>query len=1054
MVLSNPPGWSGFQPIEPRVSGVAPDIRKRRAASEETRLKCEHWVLDKIRTMGHQAWLEGGRDLKIPDEDIQAIQAEIEEEFVGDPRRWAVNFLARGLERGRKQLGWNVNVPGRIMRLKLPSPPIDAEAFVRLEMFDALQAGFIERWKQRPERVLPGDIMASALLFDGIASVSRLTRFAEHVCTLRRQGAYAWVEWQDEAENWDRVILSGVTEALVLRWMPTSPGKPLLADTTRKGVWACLDEVLSLRKAGIPSLGSLIAAITPGWAMNLPPFLFEWSRGRLPSAVLPDHAWYRLLSRQREAHEPRRTSERDAHSAPMPVMATRGDANLQTARASQSGELWIPALRRLITPADSTPLRPPEIRRRLQAFVDQHASETLPALLAQWLLVEIKQRPTKSAGLRRSSAYAFLSRIDRRLAIALDGQSPLALKPAWDSLLESVIESVGPRNRGNVAAALKSFHGYLMRSHDFQPLTNTLAEGSLSLIDANLINEDEFTRVLALLHAHDKRENTFCTVAAILGMRARLRRNETYGLRIQNWIGQADPVLLLFPSKGEKFKTEATKRWIPLSVYCTEEELGVLRAHLLLLKDRARESKCLESQFWFFPAARQEGERELEARLFAPIERALREITGDETLRYHHLRHSGVNRTALRCLHDLLPDAATLLEKSDASVAGDDSMARALMGSSMQVRGRLWAVSATSGHASPDTTMGSYLHLCDWLMFHAATQVQPKFDDAFWASVKDVSITYLRVSRHRQNKDGSHTNISLLKQFPDADTRFAPPGRYAPYATLPAINTLASRRSPWSGLSAIRLLSDLQTARKTKNLSQDASAPGNVAEGLWQSFVAASKMLQQSSRHTPPQPKSTKNPRGLGHVIRPFPLPLIPKSSVEKMQVDRLHEALASLSLRYPRLQAWWLGIYRADRYPRAHSMRLTNPKIGITWLAFLARALERANQGVDPQDSSYLNLRVHFEAAPHAKLAPEAQLPHWQRVVTKSAVWESTRPGSIVAAGMAPHGTLDVWLKSPPSADAKSRGRWQRKGNAALDVAVYVLLCQTSTATGTLGYS
>jgi len=111
--------------------------------------------------------------------------------------------------------------------------------------------------------------------------------------------------------------------------------------------------------------------------------------------------------------------------------------------------------------------------------------------------------------------------------------------------------------------------------------------------------------------------------------------------------------------------------------------------------------------------------------LFQPVQTALRTVSGDPSLRYHHLRHSFVTFTLLRLLErspcELLPTAWLLDDHGDIALpntTADISVLAGLAPQDRPSRKRLWQLALWAGHASPEETLSTYSHLLDWVLGH------------------------------------------------------------------------------------------------------------------------------------------------------------------------------------------------------------------------------------------------------------------------------------------------------------------------------------------------
>jgi hypothetical protein len=843
--------WRGFVPRTVRVTGNAPDVHQRQERAERSAQEAEEWVLDRLRKAKLDAWLVGEPDLRIDQDLVEKIRSEIESELSGYPRKWATNFLARGLERGKLTRNWNVIVPARVVTLKLPTPPLHAVSFSQISLADELREEFVARWSSdhaRARQVLPADILFAAIAFSGVLHRKRVMHFIANIETgVRQYAQMTWIEWQDEdSEIWDRVILDEITTSLLLRWladperqaMPTLSPKP--GDTQPVvPLWKLINTIVRVRDHGLTSLTKILAVFRAGWCYVLPPFLYHWAIGKQASAMLPPSVFGRMLTKQRlisaESPEPLRA---EANATPM---ATLSDpiSGVSPVPIFDSGA-WIPQLRGLLRTTGSKPTFAPAAVKALEQFSRQHSADSLPRLLCDWLISLLRSKRQRGKGLRLGTARAMLSCIDRRLALALEGESPLVLQDRWPVLLAILAENVGQRQRINVVNAIKSFHEILMRNHGLPPLSGVDfgPRGDVG-VDANLINETEFLAVRHVLAQHDRSHpDASVEVGAILAFRGALRRSELRGLRLSDFCGYAEPYLLVRSNSVRQLKRDSSRRRIDLAALCQKDELQVVMNYIEQYRTEVAQSGIRDDGYALFPDPTEPGIAIRDSVLFAPIEDALRDVTGDGSLRFHHLRHSTINLMLLHTQLELVPAAASLLmpdQNKDDQIRSQGIVA-ALVGATRPLRPRVWSVAAVAGHATPETTFGSYVHICDNLLAQYCQRSMVAMDDQLLSGLSGLSRTNLRVRRHRSSAPMSSPSQTWVSRIADAKSRFALRDEYEPtdaqreqnapaYRTLQT-GTLIPRDTKGNTLTASRILAIIGSLAKAMKASQSEPSPG------------------------------------------------------------------------------------------------------------------------------------------------------------------------------------------------------------------------------------
>ena len=98
------------------------------------------------------------------------------------------------------------------------------------------------------------------------------------------------------------------------------------------------------------------------------------------------------------------------------------------------------------------------------------------------------------------------------------------------------------------------------------------------------------------------------------------------------------------------------------------------------------------------------------------IHRVMREVTGDPTVHFHHLRHSSPSWNLLRLfLSDIKepPELFSHLPKTQAFLATSKDFRKALYGHDQPTRKHLYAIASLMGHSGPDISFAHYIHTSD-----------------------------------------------------------------------------------------------------------------------------------------------------------------------------------------------------------------------------------------------------------------------------------------------------------------------------------------------------
>lgn len=724
--------WGGFD-IDPiAVSGAASDIRRRREASETRRVDVQSMVRAWIEDGGHRSWLEGQTGLTVDAQHVKALRAKIDLAYRGSDRQWATNYLVRGLERGRLQCGWNVKVPPHVLTLRLPSPQLNADTFVGLTKSTDIEQAILAYWNQCARSAAPVTqemIIISAIWHSALIDRKRINAVDEQLragaVRVTADGQWAWVDWQDAPGNWQRHVFDPYTTLLILRWLDDRVGGPdNSVEATPEDrefpslrlslrVWRTLRSKLGSEAFGVRCWSDFLGAAQAKWHYVLPPALAHYAHGKINTASLPPHACWRVLLGKRLAPQPDERAE-DGEESPASFVADgkgkRGRAPGQGARAQPAGRNG--EVRALML-GDNR--RAGVVLVALRRYREQLSdSRKLDWILCDWMIALM--RPSGRTGNRLSSARELLTRVDRRLDAVLG--STLPDDPSiWNDSIEAIIQCAPQSSRGNIRTALAMLDAHVRSVRCWEPPEADLGRDEGSVVDAQVVTEREFQDVMQELRAQAVSRE--CEVAAILGYRCGLRRTEIRGLRLIDFQSRVEPLLFVRSHAGRALKRDSGRRVLQLKSLCTEEELGLLYAQADASERMAQASPIARDLVLLLPQASDLSAPLPEESLLGPVQDVLRQICGEGAIRFHHLRHSAANRTLCDLIEAAVPGASHLLDPEGLSRDIASLRHRALVGAGQSLRPLVWATSALLGHVTPQTTLGSYVHVLDMLLGHA-----------------------------------------------------------------------------------------------------------------------------------------------------------------------------------------------------------------------------------------------------------------------------------------------------------------------------------------------
>jgi integrase len=259
---------------------------------------------------------------------------------------------------------------------------------------------------------------------------------------------------------------------------------------------------------------------------------------------------------------------------------------------------------------------------------------------------------------------------------------------------------------------LQEFHTFLINSFgvpeiDFSDLD--LPESISSyLVDANLISTAEYRTILDALKTDTFVSNSqreYQSFAFCLAFNFGLRSNELFTLLVKdiqiiespNFLG----VLNVQANRYGILKTNASKRSFPLEIWLDDDEINLIKKFLKLRRDQgATDDSPLFSRY---DQSIIVDVLDIKTRII----QVMRYLTGDSSLKFHHLRHSFANWMREGLIKNSDSDTNQLDTKITAIRTNFDFS---------YSRRALFQLAEFMGHAHPTTTVLNYVHNFDeWL---------------------------------------------------------------------------------------------------------------------------------------------------------------------------------------------------------------------------------------------------------------------------------------------------------------------------------------------------
>jgi integrase len=449
---------------------------------------------------------------------------------------------------------------------------------------------------------------------------------------------------------------------------------------------------------------------------QIPVFLVVYAERRFVSHSLKDYVWDRLHGvpvADKKSEQSGETEDSVDNNVPDSTESDVGDV-------SAFIPPWLDQLNNALGGKDKK-----VARKKIAAltYPEDTGQEAMFTLLTRWTEYMLVEGSATGNPLRLSTIRDYIRRVGIRV-VGLSAFQDITMltTDALEEIYQQIIEgAISDGQRRHHARGLREFHHFLVRRYQMDPINEREVLGvgnALAPVDANLLTEDEYQKVLAQIDevGLDIRHPDLPIIAkllCILSFRCGLRRSEILRIEARDLHDNDPAELIVRPYEHRSLKTKSSTRKIPLYALLEPDELALLKqwkAKRVKQWNKSKEPFFLfgipELLYTFVP----------QESIFPVIHRVMREVTGDPTVRFHHLRHSFASWTLFRLfLSDLKtpPDPYSHLPATRAFLATSKDFRKALYGHDKPTRKHLFAVASLLGHSGPDVSLAHYIHASD-----------------------------------------------------------------------------------------------------------------------------------------------------------------------------------------------------------------------------------------------------------------------------------------------------------------------------------------------------
>lgn len=736
------------------------DLRDPRGLGGSTlvSVRAHHAAKALLERAGAQAILAFEPDAEFPDPMRRAIRRALADIGDGQHRINVHNAIDHVLRTGLAAGVWHHEGLGVLAQHALAASRIAVEEGPRVALAIA--------WRERLARRLPellaiqdpvvvhGALVLALVLFDALLAPPLLEALSDptrvsvdgtYLTLLHRQG----LRRGDEDLRCRRRQVGALTEALLTHWQQRRADGYNVINNDAALAAACD----ALSELGLPTTQrALLQPARAFWRRHLSPVLYDMASDAAKCESLPDAAFDRVLGCRSTTRAP--WMGRGVQDAGVRFRA-------EPPHPDQRQQLRaLTALRRCLRglPHDMR-FAQGVLRNRLAGWFDEHVGVGgWVVILAYWVDHATGQarRDLRGKALRPTSMQRYLGSFAPWLVqLASDLYPATVDEHTLMARLDAIRELRPERSAEITQIALQEFLVFAER----------FGAPAIELVDwwglpprggmpnANFITYTEYTRVLARLErsyrgqldCYDyRRLRTLFHLAFWCGLRwGELAWLPTDAIRRLGHGIFAEATLLVRISKSVN-----GERALPLQILLPA---NVLEEVLQYDADVRSGFYCQRPEgSWLFGEPlnpRMPPERWLHDLL----QRLMREVSGDESLVFHHLRHGAASMLALR----LLAPGAILPEPLQGVAVSAFVLPPHAQGYAHALTHRalphhhVAAIGAVMGHLDSAVATRHYLHVSEWLLHDATQRHLPQIPDRVWAQLLNVQPATVRQRRWR-----------------------------------------------------------------------------------------------------------------------------------------------------------------------------------------------------------------------------------------------------------------------------------------------------------------
>ena len=700
---------------------------------------------------------EADQSAKIDNDDVERLVSQLFQKLGGskEERVKTIKLLKLIIREGNRQFLWSIPEPA------VPMIIPEVKGRFTPQRFDVSTRQREKGWREVFFRMLEsqgqldadgrlGLLLYSAICDGGLLATSLLNAFIRHPAELMSLNGQGYLHL--------RPVWSGHEGAESRMWFPSPLTQALVAKTIASGEWfsppgnkkkhtSYVFRLISkfFKQAGLErshrprNISELLNATSLIYDLKLEPFVADFLKHRYLNHSLKPSALIRLS--QDSPAKIHTLLGLDRTNIGVDSLEESEDLPTVEQQSSEEGYV-IPGFQAEWSKSQKHDYLKYTLSQIKEACGDHEAH--LYRLLAEWIDSELHGKAALSA----NSARYYFNTLSRNLFPAIQGQSLAELSALdFEELYQEAqfqLNSDGMQRK--VAKMLMRFHRFLVSKYGLPDIDYREVLGTHDApvpVDADLIYFDEYQKILKGLESSglEKIYPGLVKVARLLvivAFKCGLRRNEVLRARLADFqLYGSEPELLVRAHPGRRLKTPNAQRRIPLHALLSEDEIAELTAwYRKRLSDKgevgrleqgeetdnsdwasSRSSKPLDGYMFSIPEVNQ---HVVSQDLIMPyIHQVMRRVTGDESIRFHHFRHSFATWTLLRLLnldYSKAPLDKLFVQRRETQRWIERSQRDVLMLLTEQhTRKKLFLLARLLGHSYPTISLEHYVHCLDWI---------------------------------------------------------------------------------------------------------------------------------------------------------------------------------------------------------------------------------------------------------------------------------------------------------------------------------------------------